>query len=246
MKASTFTSRAPAVALLALASLWLSGSQDGTKSAAPATENKYIGAEKCKSCHGAKESGDQYSAWKAMKHAKAFATLASEEAKKTAAAKGIADPQKAEACVKCHVTAFAAPESQIKKGFDRTQGVQCEACHGPGEKHMKARFAAAADAGTGPVKIPADEIVAVPDQKVCLGCHNAESPNFKPFCYHDFVSKVRHLNPKKPRAAGDLKKCGCAPCGCEKGCPEDHSCEVPADKCGERDAARLARQGAPC
>src|SRR5262245_49754466 len=65
------------------------------------TANKYIGADKCKSCHGNAESGDQYGHWKAMKHAHAFATLASDEAKKLGAQKGIADPQKSDECVRC-------------------------------------------------------------------------------------------------------------------------------------------------
>lgn len=189
------------------------------KTAKP-TANKYIGAGKCKSCHGAAEGGDQYTAWTNMKHAKAFETLAGEEAKKSAAAKGIADPQRADACVKCHVTAFGVPEDQIKKGFDRTHGVQCETCHGPGDNHMKARFAAAASgAATGYTPIPADEIVAVPTADVCLKCHNSESPNYKPFCYHEFNAKVRHLNPKKPRKEIALGACTCPKC--KDGCPEE-------------------------
>jgi hypothetical protein len=208
------------VALLtALGGLFAAGSEPKRSFSA---ENKYIGAEKCKSCHGAAESGDQYSHWKEMDHAKAYEALASEEAKKIAAEKGIADPQKSDDCVKCHVTAFGVPEAEIKKGFDRAQGVQCETCHGPGEKHMKARFAEAAKgAAQGYVEIPADEIIVAPAQDKCLECHNAESPTFKRFCYHEFMAKVRHVNPKKPREAGSLLVCGCGTCACVEGCPDD-------------------------
>ena len=190
------------------------------RGAGATADNKYIGADKCKSCHSAADSGDQYGHWKATLHAKAFETLSSDAAKKLASEKGIADAAKADECVSCHVTAFGVPEAQIKKGFDRALGVQCEVCHGPGEAHMKARFAAAAkgDAPTGYTPVPADEIVAVPTQDLCVKCHNEKSPSYKPFCFHEFEAKIRHLNPKKPRSALEIGPCSCPKCA--KGCPE--------------------------
>lgn len=199
-----------------------SGSVSGTDPAPPA-EGKYIGADKCKSCHSAADGGDQYGHWKGTLHAKAFETLASAEAKKLCAEKGIADAQKADECVSCHVTAFGVPEAQIKKGFDRAQGVQCETCHGPGEAHMKARFAAAAKgAAEGYVQVPADEILAQPGQDTCVQCHNEKSPSYKPFCFHEFSAKNRHLNPKKPRTEIDIGVCSCPKCanGCPQSCKE--------------------------
>jgi hypothetical protein len=226
MTAMKSTPRTARIALLlALAAplgvLYAAGSDSAP---APSAENKYIGADKCKSCHGSPDSGDQYSAWKTMDHAKAFEALASEEAKKAGADKGIADPQKADECVRCHVTAFGKPETEIKKGFDRANGVQCESCHGPGEAHLKARFAAAAkgDAPQGYVQIPADEIIAVPKMETCVECHNDQSPTYKEFCFHEFGAKVRHLNPKKPRTAVDIGNCTCPKCA--NGCPE--SCKA--------------------
>lgn len=192
----------------------------GSSLAPSGAENKYIGADKCKSCHSAAASGDQYGAWKKSLHAKAFERLSSEEAKKIGAEKGIADVAKADECVSCHVTAFGVPEAEVKKGFDRAHGVQCETCHGPGEQHMKARFAAAAkaDASQGYTQVPADEIIAVPTEETCKKCHNEKSPSYKPFCFHEFRAKIRHLNPKKPREAVDLGTCSCPKCA--KGCPD--------------------------
>lgn len=209
---------------LGLAPLAGSGSPPGASEPTRVAENKYIGSDKCKNCHGAAESGDQYGKWKASLHAKAFETLASEESKKMCAEKGIADAQKADECVSCHVTAFGVPDAQIKKGFDRTHGIQCEVCHGPGDNHMKARFAAAAkgDAPAGYVQVPADEISAVPTQDVCVKCHNEKSPSYKPFCFHEFSAKIRHLNPKKPRTEVALGDCSCPKCanGCPDSCKE--------------------------
>ncbi len=194
-------------------------------------ENKFIGADKCKNCHSAESSGNQWAAWQKMDHAKAFASLASDKAKEIAKAKGIEDPQKSDACLKCHVTAFGLPADQLKKPMDSKLGVQCESCHGPGDQHAKARLAAAAKEtddtkATGPQKLPEGEIVTLPDQKTCLGCHNEQSPTFKPFCFQVRVDKVRHDDPRKPHA--DRTKCGCDKCACDKGC--DDKCAVPAKK----------------
>lgn len=194
----------------------------GTEPRAPSVAgNKYIGADKCKSCHSAADVGDQYGHWKETKHAHAFDVLASEEANKLAAEKGIADPQTDAACVKCHVTAYGVPEDEIKKGFDSKKGVQCETCHGPGENHMKARFAAASAGDPPPegVKIGPDEILSSPGEKTCLACHNSESPSYKPFCFHEFSAKIRHLNPKKGRKTLDVGPCSCPKCA--NGCPDE-------------------------
>lgn len=194
--------------------------------------NRYIGSQKCKTCHASKDSGNQFEALSKMKHAHAFETLASDEAKKVAKEKGIEDPQKADACLKCHVTAFGVPDAEIAKGFDRTQGVQCESCHGPGDNHVKARMAAAAaedpDAPRVYKGLPAGEIVTDPAMSVCTTCHNKESPNYKPFCHCKFKLQVRHLNPKRERTDAEkaaLVACSCKDdCGCKTDCCKGGTC----------------------
>jgi hypothetical protein len=200
---------------------------------APAKANRYVGADTCKNCHSAQASGDQHGAWQKTEHAKAFATLGTDKAKELAKAKGIDDPQKSDKCLKCHETAFGVAAAEIKKGFDPKGGVQCESCHGPGEQHFKARFAAvanAADPGAGKAPpyqaVPAGEIVVNPPQSTCLSCHNEESPTFKPFCYYERVDKIRHDDPRKPRVKEDQLTCGCGEkCPCTKGC-EEGKCAV--------------------
>jgi hypothetical protein len=205
-----------------------------TKTAAPSEpDNEYIGATKCKNCHQTAAAGNQYKTWTAMKHSQAYELLASEPAKNYAAARGIDDAQKSEKCLKCHVTAFGEPKERVKKGFKPEQGVQCEACHGPGNNHLKARFAAAG-VSEGEVLaytvIPDEEIIKKPTQATCLKCHNDESPGFKSFCFHERMAKIRHLNPLKPRTAEEraaLLLCGCGDeCACVNGCADD-GCGVP-------------------
>lgn len=205
-------------------------------------DNKYIGADQCKKCHDAKSKGAQVATWKETKHAKTFGLLATDAAKKIAKDKGIDDPQKSEKCLKCHVTAFGEPPERLGKNFDPKLGVQCEACHGPGEKHMKARLSSE-DEGDGRLEIPDGEIVKSPPLKTCLGCHNEESPNFKPFCLKQRFEKIAHFDPRKKRTEEDLKamKCGCTgekKCDCCKGCTcegcaKGSGCSCKQGECGE-------------
>jgi hypothetical protein len=170
---------------------------------AQASGNKYMGVEKCKNCHSSAAKGDQYGIWKKTKHAEAIPTLSSDQAKEFGKARGVDDPATDPKCLKCHVTAYSEPAEVKDAKFDPKLGVQCEACHGPGGNHVKARLAAAANEEGGdvfggepkPVKIPAGEIVAKPDAKVCTTCHNTESPSYKPFNYDEFVKKIAHPDP---------------------------------------------------
>jgi hypothetical protein len=208
---------AVALAIVATASFGAATTppQAGAK---PAAAPKYIGAEKCKNCHNSPKSGEQYAKWQKEKHAKAFERLASDEAKKAGKEKGVDDPQKAEQCVKCHTTAAKEPDTALMKGFNRQGGVQCESCHGPGEKHLKARMAAAAsageDAGDARQEIGKDEIVAHPDVKTCETCHNKESPSYKPFCFKHRFAEIDHTDPRdtkrKAERDAELEKMTCS------------------------------------
>ena len=197
-----------------------------------ATANRYIGSSKCKNCHKSEASGDQYGAWSDAKHSHAYEGLATEEAKKLAAEMGIGDPQQADECLRCHTTTHGVDEELVKRGFKIEEGVGCETCHGPGEQHMKARLAAAANAaedeGFGDeapalVELPDGEILASPPESRCLDCHNDSAPNFKGFCYREFVAKVSHWDPRKERPAREEVACHC-------GHPEGHVC---TDACAE-------------
>ncbi len=227
MLSNTYPTRARSVLVRALgglvlcSSLALGLSGAGAGPASSAAPNRYIGSDKCKSCHGSADTGDQFGSWGQTKHAHAFETLGSEESKTMAAAKGIADATTADGCVRCHVTAFGVADEELKKGFDRAKGIQCETCHGPGEAHQKARLAAAAKGqAEGYVQVPADEIVTDATEALCKTCHNEESPSYKPFCFHEFNAQFRHLNPKKPRTEVDIGTCSCPKCA--GGCPESH------------------------
>lgn len=176
-----------------------------------ATPNRYIGAYKCKNCHASKAGGSVFEHWKNSKHATAFDTLAGNAAGQIAQAQGIANPQTSQACLRCHTTAFGQPAERLAQGF-KPEGVQCEACHGPGMVHVKTRMANADNDD----ELEPGEIVESPGAKTCLRCHNKGSPTFKPFCQKDYSGRIRHLDPRKPRTEAQLRAMACpGDCGVE-------------------------------
>ncbi len=155
-------------------------------------ESSYVGAAKCaKMCHKSKSKGEQYAVWLDSKHAKAYDDLTSPKSLEAAKKAGIAgDPQKAEKCLKCHVTGYGVAAKLLEPGYSVTDGVSCEACHGPGSEY-------------GKLKIMKDKKLSIaagliePNEKVCVKCHNAESPFFKGFKFDEMMKKIAHAAPKK-------------------------------------------------
>jgi len=149
-------------------------------------QNKYVGAAKCKGCHMAK--GKQYPIWSTSAHAKAFETLKGEAALKIGKAKGIATPSTDPKCLKCHSTA-AAVEANLNGGITKEEGVSCETCHGPGSAYKAPAIMRNHDACVSNGLI-------TPNEKLCLKCHNSESPTFKGFDFAKYSAKIAHNNPK--------------------------------------------------
>lgn len=80
-------------------------------------------------------------------------------------------------CASCHTTGF-----NVERGRPEDDGVQCEACHGPGEEHEEV----ASDAGRNPDD---EELIAIravinpgTDSQVCGQCHSrGTGPAGQPF-----------------------------------------------------------------
>jgi len=155
-------------------------------------EHMYIGATKCKMCHNSAKKGEIYDKWLETSHAKAFEVLASEDALKIAAEKDIEDPQKADDCLKCHVTGHGAAAELLDKKYDATEGVTCESCHGPGGDYWKNKVMKAITAGE---QDGAEVGLVMPDEKTCVGCHNEESPTFTEFKFDEMYAKIEHRVP---------------------------------------------------
>ncbi len=98
---------------------------------------KYAGVGACAACHNSAMMNRQASSWKLTGHARAWAVLATPAALEIGRKKGLSAPPQASAeCLRCHSTGFGAGEGRFLEGFTVADGVQCEACHGPGSEYM--------------------------------------------------------------------------------------------------------------
>jgi len=148
---------------------------------------KYIGADKCKMCHNKPATGEQYNKWLNDPHSKAIETLSGQASLDYAKKDGIADPAKDAKCLKCHST-YEKAGTSLRAGILPEEGVSCESCHGPGSTFksptiMKNKKLAMASG------------LILPDNSVCIGCHNKENPFFKEFNFEASVAKIAHPNP---------------------------------------------------
>jgi len=172
--------------------------------AAKDTGNKYMGVAKCKKCHADEKLGNQYGKWKKMKHAKAYELLGSDKAKEVAKKAGITeDPQKSPKCLKCHTTGHDLPASRFGTLFKVKDGVQCEACHGPGRAYAKKSVM------KNLKKAKSKGLTDKPTEETCRSCHNADSPTWNPehdttkdgkkvgFDFEERYKEIKHPRPKK-------------------------------------------------
>jgi hypothetical protein len=169
-----------------------------SKKAAPAedkdgkkeeSKHAFVGVTNCKMCHQDPETGDQFGHWKKSEHAEALKTLSGKEAKEIGTKMGIANPAKDAKCLKCHVTAFEAPKDMKAKTWKEADAVGCESCHGPGKDYAKEDIMKSREASM-------EKGLVLPTEKVCVKCHNKESPTFKEFNFEKMVKKIEHPNPK--------------------------------------------------
>jgi len=135
-----------------------SGSAAAVPVAADAAQKSFVGAEACRTCHTA-----DYALWASSGHAHAMQTLVDKKAD--------FNPE----CVSCHVVGF-----KKKGGFadnattPAMANVQCEACHGPGAKHMADPSAPYGKAG----------------KPACLPCHTHD--NSPTFDFDTYWPRIRH------------------------------------------------------
>jgi hypothetical protein len=155
-----------------------------------AAQHKYVGVTMCSVCHKTEKAGKQFDIWKSTAHASAFKTLESPKAEEVAKAKGLkVKASEAPECLECHVTGYKADKA-LTAALKVEDGVQCEACHGPGSDYksipvMKDKAKAEA----------AGLVLAVDDPKLCTQCHNSKSPTFKEFKYKEAWDKIKHPIP---------------------------------------------------
>lgn len=165
------------------------GVASAEETAAAPEPHQYVGAKKCKMCHNSEKGGAQFTHWSESKHAKAFETLAGEDAKKIAKEKGIADPQKAAECLSCHQTGYGEPADHFAASYLATDGVTCESCHGAGSHYIKMKTMQ----GIRDKTLKAEDYgLVMPTKERCVQCHNEKSPSFKAFDFAADSTKIAH------------------------------------------------------
>ena len=130
---------------------------------------KYIGSERCGSCHKV-----EFTSWQLSAHGKAFNILKPGN-RKVAKKRADLDPEKNyigdRKCVKCHVTGY-----RQRGGFKSVEttpemiGVGCESCHGPGGEYQTLHeekmygFQKSESKSLG-------QVYGSDDESVCRACH---------------------------------------------------------------------------
>ncbi|MBL8006634.1 MAG: cytochrome C554 [Ignavibacteria bacterium] len=155
---------------------------------------KYVGVNTCVgACHKTEAQGKQLDIWKESKHSKAFEVLQTPEADKIATEKGFTTPAaETKECLKCHVLGKEMDESEFETSFDKTQGVQCETCHGAGSEYKKLSIMKDKDKA-----VASGLVIHTEKEAFCTHCHNSESPTFKEFKYDEMWEKIKHPIPAK-------------------------------------------------
>ena len=146
-----------------------------------------VGSVNCASstCHGSvtpwQDSNvlqNEYTTWVRLdKHAKAYNVLLSDKSRKIVSSLGLKEPaQQAKICLDCHAH-NPAPKLQGER-HRVSEGVACEACHGPAEKwiasHTVAGTTHAENVKNG--LYPTDR--PVEQAKLCLSCHFGDENRF--------------------------------------------------------------------
>lgn len=161
-----------AVALLTALLAWSATAEDSGK------EHMFVGSRKCAVCHEKKLMGNQFAVWKAGPHAKAFLVLGSDRAAELAKAAGVeGNPQKAEQCLRCHVTGYGIRPERLPRGKPiLDEGVGCESCHGAAKHYRNQKV-------MSDLEIAQSKGLAIPTENRCLDCHNEENPGWDPQRY---------------------------------------------------------------
>lgn len=160
-------------------------------SAAPPAPSapSYVGVKRCRLCHSLEKGGAQFTKWQESPHAKAFETLADPKALAIAKEKGIADPQKADECLSCHVTGHGEPAERFKESFVAADGVGCESCHGAGSAYIKRSVMLGIRDGT----MKAEEYgLVLPTERTCAKCHNEKATGGKFVDWKTDSTKIAH------------------------------------------------------
>lgn len=140
----------------------------------------YVGYKKCMMCHKGERKGNVYETWLSKKHAKAFDAVKEKGQEK--------NPK----CMECHATGFNEGGYKIgDPNASKFEGVQCEACHGPGSVYKKTSMMKNRELA---LKNGMKNIT----EKTCLKCHDDQKcDHSKKLNYQEALKQIDHTYSKK-------------------------------------------------
>jgi hypothetical protein len=199
-----------AVLVLCGIGLWVRGgavtavaraADDGTQPTGSASDYKYVGNKKCKSCHL-----DVHKSWEKTRMGKAFETLKPGHAKEAKEKFGLdanKDYTSDAKCLPCHTIGYgkpggyvipAADDKRAARKMKSFQSVGCESCHGPGSGYVEIFT----EIDKAQRKYTLEELYSAglrkAEKEMCQACHNDKSPTFKadePFDYEKIMAEEK-------------------------------------------------------
>jgi len=146
-----------------------------------------VGSVSCASslCHGATvawQGGhvlqNEYTTWSRLdQHTRTYAVLLNDKSKEIAQKLGLEKPaHQSKVCLDCH--AHNPPQELRGERFVQSEGVGCEACHGPAGRWLKSHTVEGASHSANIARglYPTDQPVA--QAKLCLSCHNGDQSRY--------------------------------------------------------------------
>jgi len=165
------------------AALFLCGVHAHAKEAVPGNT---MGATTCgqSTCHSANipwpnsaVAQNEFTQWQIKDpHSGSYKTLTSKKARRIARFTSQGDPTQSAKCLGCH--AFQVPKIRQEQSYDITEGVTCEACHGPASGWLGVHTAGLyfysknVEKGMYPTTDPTARA------KLCLSCHVGDGDKF--------------------------------------------------------------------
>lgn len=153
---------------------------------------QYIGAKKCAgACHKKEKQGEQLKKWEESPHSQAYVNL------KAADAEAVTNND----CLKCHATAAGVDAKLIADSFSIEDGVQCEACHGPGSEYKSMKVMKKIDDAVAAGLVVWEDDKAI--EAMCLTCHDTANKTEdhpapeKAFNFAEMYKTIAHPKPEK-------------------------------------------------
>ena len=151
------------------------------------SKDKTVGTVNCASstCHGSikswKDSNvlqNEYITWSRVdKHSRAYNILLNERSRRIAKNLGLTQPaHESKICLDCH--AHFVPVDRRGDRFKMSDGVTCEACHGPAERWIKSHVEPEATHARNLENGLFPTSDTIERAKLCLGCHFGNADKF--------------------------------------------------------------------